>query len=532
MYTTIKKRILVPSLCLLLLSLPSITGWAETRTHIVQRGETLYRLSKMYNVTQVAIQEANQGIIEGTNIPAGATIVIPDSISEPIPVGLKPLSPMRSVAQKVNKWVGEKLEAVAVKLEEGKAELADKPATISIILPFHLASHSSAEDKMQMRSVEFYQGVLVAVNRAQLNGMKVKLNVYDLGTEPLARILEHEELATSDLIIAPMEPSEIRQVALYGEEHGINVINPFKLVPDLANSCTHLFQLNTYIADLYPELAADLKERFSDHAFVFISDSAFVEKTDPFANYLKEDLKVAGIPCFEFTYGNPESVLAVDSALNLLQSNIFFVPVTNQRDALRRFFPTLKNKVFLDAHPEVAEAALASSMSSEDYENLKKEREEKAKAERKRKIELGIDVDAPVEPRKIAILGYPEWQLYTQDFMEHFYDMNVWMFCKFYVDPFDSEVTEMYSQFRYWYAREMLDLYPKYGMLGYDVTAYGLQMIGNYGHDFAPYADGKYIKTLQNAMLFRREGEGGYVNKGLYLVHFTPESHIEKYEIK
>lgn len=517
MYTIIKGKILM-GLCVMALMLAATPLSSQQRTHLVKQGETLYRISKIYDVSIDELQRLNPGVVDGTRVPAGAVINIPSSetpaaslVASATSAVNNMVEQVKSVSEKVSEWLGR------LHMSDGK-----DCKTLAVILPFNLASQNIREDKVQMRAVEFYQGVLLAVNRAQLNGVKVKLLAYDLGTESLPSILVHEELAEADLIITPMETEQIREVAIFGEAHGINVINPFKVVPDLTATNTRLFQLNTQTSDLYPELTAELLTRFDDYAFVFVTDSMFQNKIDPYALYLKNELKQSGTAYYEYLYTTSESVGEIDEHLNLSESNVFYVLETNHKDALRRFFPSLKNKRFLDEHPEVAIAAIRE----EDPDKA-----DRMEAQLKAKRAAQKNDTAYAAP-KMAVLGYPDWQLYTSEYMEHFFDTNVWMFSKFYVDPFDPDVLEVQGWFRFWYGREMLDLVPKYGLLGYDVAAYGLQMLGNYGHDFDLEADGKYIKTLQNAMLFRRMGEGAFLNRGLYLVHFTPESKIEKFEVK
>jgi hypothetical protein len=136
------------------------------------------------------------------------------------------------------------------------------------------------------------------------------------------------------------------------------------------------------------------------------------------------------------------------------------------------------------------------------------------------------------EARKVAILGYPEWQLYTGDFMEYFYDLNVWMFTKFYINPFDPSVQEFYDDFKNWYNRELMPLYPKYGLLGYDVTNYVVDQLRKYGKLGVMDEEDEPVETLQSAICFEQKGDSCQMNRGLYLVHFTPEATIEKLEIK
>jgi lipoprotein NlpD len=49
--------------------------FSGSRTHVVQQGDTLYRLSRLYNTTEDEIRKANN--IEGNLIKIGQTLVIP-----------------------------------------------------------------------------------------------------------------------------------------------------------------------------------------------------------------------------------------------------------------------------------------------------------------------------------------------------------------------------------------------------------------------------------------------------------------------
>ena len=63
--------------CVLAMAFVLSSASADNRQHVVKPGDTLYSLSKRYGVTVEDIQAANPSI-EGTNIPSGMTLVIPD----------------------------------------------------------------------------------------------------------------------------------------------------------------------------------------------------------------------------------------------------------------------------------------------------------------------------------------------------------------------------------------------------------------------------------------------------------------------
>ena len=403
----------------------------------------------------------------------------------------------------------------------------NRKLTIAVILPFNLASNTFSEDKLQMRSVEFYEGLLLAVKQWQQQDAHIAVTAYDAGSRPMEDILTDTTLLNAQAIIAPIDAQQVAQVALFGEAHGIPVVSPFTFCRDLVEHYPHLFQLPTPKSSLYPQLAETLLDQFGTYRFVFVKDSLFQEQLDPFPAFLQAAMDSVGRSYDQYIYNEPYSVVCMDSALNLADQHVLYILETPQRDALRRFFPSLKNKLFLDANPMMANYIGASYASSSNSVSTAVTMESEMPDSLMSDTVMYI-----TEARKVAILGYPEWQLYTGDFMEYFYDLNVWMFTKFYINPFDPSVQEFYDDFKNWYNRELMPLYPKYGMLGYDVTNYVVDQLRKYGKLGVMDEEDEPVETLQSAICFEQKGDSCQMNRGLYLVHFTPEATIEKLEIK
>ena len=205
-------------------------------------------------------------------------------------------------------------------------------------------------------------------------------------------------------------------------------------------------------------------------------------------DYLKDELKARNVKFYDFSYLNPERLTSVDSTLNIVNHDILYIPEANSKESMKKMFPCLKCTTF----------------------------------------DLGSE---QAKTGKTAVLGYPEWVLYTSDFMDYYYDMNVYIFSKFYINPFDENVKSFNNNFRYWFAKEPMSLTPRYANLGYDIGKYFLAAVRKHGRNFEENLASFTKETLQSMMSFKRDGDG-FINKGLYLVHFTPASQIEKYEIK
>lgn len=487
---------------LLALTLCSLqTMYAAVRHHTVQPGQTLFSISRAYGVTVEAIKAANPQI-EGNKIPTGVKLVIPESTTEPVNMPLVPEVRLGKTEDKKN----DSTSIVRHTQDNGSVRTlwdisdtehwSDGILNIAVIMPFNLGASSMAETKTQMRSVEFYEGVLMAVDEMQARGRRVAVQTYDIGTESLYGILANPQLSQADVVIAPMEENDVRQVADWGERSGTPVISPFSVSSGLIDTYQHVFQVNVAKSMLYPKLTAEILQRFEGYTFVFITDSVSNSKVDPYPAELKEALKEHNIPYRELSYLHPSRLMACDSILGLKEEPLIFVPVTPQTEAMRRMFSGLQHvKILRDARYEEA---------------------------------LTLGTADPAGPPKLAMLGYPEWILNTSDFVGYYYDLNVYMFTKVYANPFDPELDAFYTNFKKWYGKEPMALVPKYGLLGYDVAKFFMESLTQHGRHLEDRLGGYLSDGLQTAFCFDRSMGRGFYNRGFYLVHFTPESTVEK----
>ncbi len=484
---------------------------AANKEHVVRPGDTLYSIAKRYGVTVEAIQAANPSI-EGTNIPTGMTLVIPEAATETkSPLNFSNKKDDKKDVKKEaqgNKPTTSQIPSVTFANKPtlptynvlGNGHWTDGTLTLAVILPFNLNATTAEEQKVQMRSVEFYEGVLMAVDEVQQLGRRVSVLAYDLGSESIFSILNNQNLLSADFIIGPMDEQSLKQVADWGEMHGTPVVSPFVFNASYLEEYEHLFQINTQKSMLYPQLTEELMNRFKDYTVVFLTDSANVKKADPYPALLKKELRTLNVQYKEMSFRRPEVLMACDSILGIMDKNILFVPVTPQQESLRRMFSGLQHvKILRDAR---FQDALLNGTATK------------------------------AQP-KMAVLGYPEWVLYTSDFIDYYYDLNVYMFSKVYVNPFDPLVKRFYDNFKAWYNKDLMALMPKYGILGYDVTRFFLRSLSRHGQHIEERLIGQEEECLQNVFCFEKSESGkGIYNHGLYLVHFTPESTIDKIIIK
>ena len=133
---------------------------------------------------------------------------------------------------------------------------------------------------------------------------------------------------------------------------------------------------------------------------------------------------------------------------------------------------------------------------------------------------------------QISLFGYPEWQTYGSSVQEKLYKYDSYFFTPFFVGNEQASGKQFAERFISRYDKKLMNLYPKYGLLGYDTGNYFLNAAKLYGVNFENHL-GKYqANSVQSALFFTRTNNwGGFINTGFYFVHCgTSSTEKTKYE--
>ena len=130
---------------------------------------------------------------------------------------------------------------------------------------------------------------------------------------------------------------------------------------------------------------------------------------------------------------------------------------------------------------------------------------------------------------RVSLFGYPEWQTFTKDYMEAFYNLNTYIYTSFYANTTSAEYKEVHSGYRNWFQREMINSYPKYGLLGYDTGYYLLKAAASAENGLEKNVIRKSFNGIQTGFYFERINNwGGLINKNVYLIHYGRNFEITK----
>ena len=435
----------------------------EYEMYEVQKKDTYASISRKFKIPLVTLVEANPG---HTKLKPKDIIKVPKNYAEQS-------QPQTSVADDYVKMQ---------ELMNENFEIKREPMiNVSLFLP--LALNKSASANKQNRYIEFYEGFLIAVDSLRERGISIDINVFDIDTDNINNVITNERFVKSDLIIAPANNTKLNAVSNYALKHEINLINPFTFDATDVEKNPFLFQLNTPNSYLYAESSLEFIRLFGKRQIVFVNDKNFKEDKKEFTSYLKNQLRLENINYKEYSYSGSEELNNLDSILSISQE-VVFVPLSSSKEMLSGLLPSMQI--------------------------LKKNND---------------DIN-------LSLFGYPEYQTYTE-FMDYFYEMDTYFYTRIYTNPFSPETRKFYDQFKFWYEKDILPIYPRYAILGFDTGLFFLDAVNKYGKRFDSHIDMLSTYNLQTAMCFRRINNwGGFINRCLYFVNFKPDNTITRIEVK
>ena len=118
----------------------------------------------------------------------------------------------------------------------------------------------------------------------------------------------------------------------------------------------------------------------------------------------------------------------------------------------------------------------------------------------------------------MSIFGYPEWVTYLKDYRDFFKSSDTYVYSRFFVDTEADNYLDFLHKYVGWYGEDMTNAVPKFGVLGFDMGYCFLKQMTTTGIK-QPF---KY-KGIQTEINFVRVSNwGGFINNAVSMIHFTP----------
>lgn len=128
---------------------------------------------------------------------------------------------------------------------------------------------------------------------------------------------------------------------------------------------------------------------------------------------------------------------------------------------------------------------------------------------------------------EFAVLGRPNWIIFDEALAEDFYKTNTFIPSRFYLDSSSDRAKYFFSSYKSLFNRAPAKSVPLYAAVGYDTSTYFISSLGYTSNDLNLIKPSR--NTLQSEFDLKRISNwSGYINPPVYLVNFTPYESIEK----
>lgn len=507
-------------------------GQSGETFHTIQAGETLYKLTTIYKISAKAICEANPGL-SAENFRIGQVILIPLNevktvtpsqkespemmIQEAVKPKCKEIHKVKrketifSVSREYGISEQELIEAnpelkegmkkgqllcipypkamvnISKKEEENinppsnkelfeeNKEIQKKISTVKValILPFH-------EDK---RMIEYYEGFLMAIDSLKRIGTSIDVYAYDSGKgASLNSILSKKELKEMDVIFGPMHQEHIKPLSEFAQKNNIRLVIPFSQKGKEVFNNPSIYQVNTPQSYLYSKVYDHFSRQFPNAHVIFIEPTIPDKDKEKFIIGFKQDLKNKGIS--SHTVGENVTKDELKAFLQNDKANIF-IPASGNNILLIKILPQL------------------TLLTRENAD------------------------------KNIHLFGYPEWQTYTRDHLESFFELDTYFYSSFYTNTLFPAAVRFTESYHKWYSKDLTSKYPNYAMLGFDTGFFFLKGLSMYGSALENNLNKMKLTAIQTGFMFERVNNwGGFINKKVFFIHFNRNFELEKLEFE
>jgi LysM repeat protein len=484
--------------------------------HTVERGQTVYSISKMYNVTIEEIYELNLGSEEG--IKAGATLKIPQNSGSYFYHTIQPQETLYSVSRKyqmkgedilnvnqglsietfiIGKIIRIPTNKVTTPMEgdENYNQIltnsllypslkTEKIKTIrmALLLPIGLKEGTTPKNAANNRMVEYYEGFLLALEEVKKKGISVDLQVHDIGSgiDILPGLLKMPSMQDVHIIIGGLSNKQISMISDFSNERNILYVIPFSKNEEPLSH--NVYQINMPSSYLYSKVSSAFCNKYKDSNIIFYNLGSSKNRTD-FVEMVKKDLNAKKIP-YKVVETTKNLLADISRALDERKSNVI-VPEDDGAESLTKLIVSLKS--ILETKSQIP----------------------------------------------VSLFGYPTWQVYSAQHSEDFFRLNAIFFSIYYANPASSKVKSFHSNYQNWYSRDLINTFPKYGMLGYDTGMFFIQLLHKYGTAYETNANKLSYEGVQTDFYFERLNNwSGFINANIFLIEFSSDSNIVTKHIK
>ncbi len=281
---------------------------------------------------------------------------------------------------------------------------------VGVLLPF--------KDKGQLgqASIEFYRGLLLAVDSLKHQGLAVELYAVDSGTSEssLRTALDAGQLSSVDILFGPGVAAQADALASYCRARKISLIMPFDTPCSQLDSNPYVTALTPPRSYLYRNIVQLIISSVPNPNFVMLKCNETDRDDAAYTDYFAQCATVSGYPCHVLNIGADDAT--IQAAFSSDRTNVI-VP---------------------DSHSEKTLTSL-------------------------------LRLVRRISRCHIVLLGYPSWLAYAGKHQKALFECDTYIFSPFYYNALGGRVTKFDWSYNRNFNTVLRHIYPSMALMGFDV---------------------------------------------------------------
>lgn len=413
--------------------------------HKVKKKETIFGIARDNNITIEELISANPEMQQpGYELKKGTTITIP----APKATAPQPVAPVAPVKNSID---------------------------VGIMLPLHNV------DGDGRRMIEYYRGLLMAVEKLKLDGVNVNVKAWNVSqTDDINSTLIQTGADKLDVIFGPLYSKQVKALGDFCKKNSIRMVIPFSINGDEVNRNEFIYQVYQTPETFNQKSVNAFVERFGNCHPIIVDCNDSTSNKGSFTYALRKKLEEKGI---QYSISN-------------LRSSI---------EMFQKAFVTTKRNVII----------LNTGRSPELTQAMHK-----------------LDALLAASPGyMISMFGYTEWQMYEKynQNQTYFHKYDVYIPSSYFYNEQSSYVQSFDKAYKSKFGVEMMNALPHFALTGYDQGVFFIGGINKFKSAFMGARNQVYNTPLQTPYHFGKTPNGGFRNEAFMLIHYQTNGGIETF---
>lgn len=430
--------------------------------HKVEKKQTLYAISKKYNISSEEIQQANPEIIEG--LKEGNVIKIPQKEIKTIEPPVVPILKEPKIAKENN-------------------DKALNVIHVNLFLPFYLNQNDSIinketieeTDELYSKSIpgiEFISGFQVACDSIVKSGSKININVYDTPADSAAAVsfFANKQFKSAALWIGPFHSHAASSAAKAVKNTNALLVLPYSSPNKVLLGNENVLKISPSLPTGMENMSLQLIEKNKNTNFILVHNA--LSKEMQIVELIKKTFKSQNKDSIKEIVYKTAGLKALTTALSKSKQNMIIVASSDQA-----FVTDLFNKL--------------KGIDDKEY--------------------------------KISVTGMDTWINYDNLDINMIQKLNLQIPANSHINYNDTITNIFIKNYREKYNTEP----GKYAFSGYDAAMYFIPLLIKYGNNAIDKIESTKKTCLSTSFDFKKTGDdSGFENQSVFILKY------EDFELK